>query len=220
MIKAMPSPVHECAQDWFLYILSKMQHDGFVPWSDWFDRISRNAGMGGSPEFFRLVGAQLISCLCIDFRAFKDAYRGSWKQPDFAIRSLDLDRPNLIIETGFSQSDESLQRKVQLWLEGSRGVVQVVIVVKLREGAIPSPVEQDMEEHDGSFSSKSNGGSDDDDDNRSSASINEVLTSEDGHLVGPISITIELWRWRNGVYLDRQLVSISAIFVRYFSTYY
>lgn len=49
VVKAMPSPVHECVQDWFLYVLSKMQHDGFVPWRDWFDRISRNAGMGESP---------------------------------------------------------------------------------------------------------------------------------------------------------------------------
>lgn len=123
---------------------------------------------------------------------------------------MNLARPNLVIETGFAQGDESLQRKVQLWLEGSRGVVQVVIIVKLREGAIPLPVGQELEEsNDGSFS---NSGSDDDDE-RSSASVNEVLVHEDDLLVGPIGMTVELWRWRTGfgVYLDRQLVGALVI---------
>lgn len=131
---------------------------------------------------------------------------------------MNLDSPNLIIETGFTQADESLQRKVQLWLEGSRGLVQLVIVVRLREGAIPPPVEQESEEQgDGSFGSKSN---ESDDEGESSASINGVLVPEDGHLVGPIDITIELWRWRSGVYLDHQLVGVSIFMIFQYSPYH
>lgn len=62
-----------------------------------------------------------MCCLSVDYNDFKDAYKGSRKQPDFSIRCLNLSPPNPVIETAFSQGDESLQRKLKLWLEGSRG---------------------------------------------------------------------------------------------------
>lgn len=46
MVKAMPSPVHECVQDWFQHVINHMQQNGFINWRDWLNRISRNAGMG------------------------------------------------------------------------------------------------------------------------------------------------------------------------------
>lgn len=92
--------------------------------------------------------------LYIDLKYFKDAYRGSWKQQDFAIHSMNLSRPNLLIEIGFAQGDEFLQCKVQLSLDVSRGSVQVIIIVKVREGAVPLPVGRELEEsNSGSFSS-------------------------------------------------------------------
>lgn len=59
-------------------------------------------------------------------------HQGSWKQPNFTIRSLSLSLPNLVIETAFAQREEGIRRKVQLWLEGSQGLMQVAIVVKMR----------------------------------------------------------------------------------------
>lgn len=129
---------------------------------------------------------------------FKGPHRGSCKQPDFAIRSLNLTLPNLVIETAFAQGEEDLRRKVQLWLEGSHEVLQVVIVIKMRESAITMAGQ-------GSESSMSD--SDHSEDGRPAA---PVLVPDDDLLVGPIEITIELWRWRDdvGVYLDYQLVGM------------
>lgn len=111
--------------------------------------------------------------------------------------------PNLVIETGFTQGDESLRRKVRLWLEGSRGVVQAVIVVKMREGDIPQATEPDNR----SLASRSDGEISDGEDNDGSVvSMDDLLVREDDLLVGPIQISIEIWRWRDDVYLDHQLV--------------
>lgn len=46
VIKPMPSPVHECVQDWIHHVINQMQYDMFIPWRDWLNRISRNVGMG------------------------------------------------------------------------------------------------------------------------------------------------------------------------------
>lgn len=76
--------------------------------------------------------------------------------------------------------------------------MQLVIVVKMREGTISSQADR-------SASGTPNSDSSDDD-----THIASVLSQEDNHLVGPIDITVELWRWRDGVYLDHQLVCIAA----------
>lgn len=87
---------------------------------------------------------------------------------------------------------------MQLWLEGSRGLVQVVIVVKLREGSLPVAPEVDNSSYN----------SDSSDDDKSVVSIDDQLAREDDLLVGPIKVSIELWRWRNGVVcLDYELVN-------------
>lgn len=156
-----------------------------------------------SPPFWRNASANAFSIL--DFKDFTDSHRGSWKQPDFAIRSMNLTLPNLVIETAFSQGDESVQRNVELWLEGTRGLVQVVIIVKMREGPIPEDGGQSFGE-DGSSSSMSGNG--DSDSERSAVSPGEALNPEDDLLVGPITVSIELWRRGNGVYLDHILVSL------------
>lgn len=87
---------------------------------------------------------------------------------------------------------------MQLWLEGSRGLVQVVIVVKLREGPLPVAPEADNSSYNSDFS----------DDEKSVVSMDDQLVREDDLLVGPVKVSIELWRWRNGaVCLDHELVN-------------
>lgn len=73
-----------------------------------------------------------------------------------------------------------------------------MIVIKMGEGAIPPTTE-------------GSSGSDisDDDNNESVVSMDEVLARGDDILVGPIQLSIELWRRKDGVYLDKQLVGHS-----------
>lgn len=56
VVRAMPSAVHECIQDWFLLILSQMKDGRFVFWRDWLHPISRNVGMGKSHILLLMEG--------------------------------------------------------------------------------------------------------------------------------------------------------------------
>lgn len=114
--------------------------------------------------------------------------------------------PNLVIETAFSQSDEQLRRTVQIWLEGSRGSVQVVVVIKMREDSVALDQEHlpDADEEDRHSS-----------DEDSAASVvsgvsSTYLDAEDDSLVGPLHVSIELWRLgASGAYCDLTVVRLN-----------
>lgn len=115
--------------------------------------------------------------------------------------------PNLVIETAFSQSDGQLRRTVQIWLEGSRGSVQVVVVIKMREDSVGLGQEHlpDADEEEDRHSS----------DEDSAASVvsgvsSTYLDAEDDSLVGPLHVSIELWRLgAGGAYCDLTVVRLS-----------
>lgn len=71
---------------------------------------------------------------------------------------------------------------MRLGLEGSRGLVQVVIVVKLREGPLPVAPEADNSSYN----------SDSSDDDKSVVLMDNQLAREDDLLVEPIKVSIEL----------------------------
>lgn len=55
---------------------------------------------------------------------------GSRKEPDYCLYPRSLDLPTIVVESGWSESMPSLERDMNLWLQGGNGAVQLVLIIK------------------------------------------------------------------------------------------
>lgn len=66
----------------------------------------------------------------LGFSSFSAPYASSRKEPDQSILPLGMRFPTLIVESGWSESRPQLYHDRDLWLIGSAGSVEVVLVLK------------------------------------------------------------------------------------------
>jgi hypothetical protein len=64
------------------------------------------------------------------FKNFHPPYNSSSKEPDFCVLPEGLDLPTIVIEAGWSETNQRLQRDKALWLRGGAGDVKLVLLVK------------------------------------------------------------------------------------------
>lgn len=64
------------------------------------------------------------------FRGFENPYSASRKQPDMSIVPDNQTFPSVVVESGWSESLTRLHRDMRLWLVGSAGQVQPVLLFK------------------------------------------------------------------------------------------
>jgi hypothetical protein len=72
-------------------------------------------------------------------------YSASRKEPDQCITPAGASLPTIVFECGWSESRSHLHSDRDLWLQGGRGAVRLVIIVKWRKNTASRTVKGDLE---------------------------------------------------------------------------
>ncbi|PWW73766.1 hypothetical protein C7212DRAFT_365593 [Tuber magnatum] len=112
----MPSALHECPGQWIIDEISDALVKGIIP-----------------PVWIRKIGI----CASPEYKNFTGEYKRYTKEADLTIIPLlgpdwtkEAQYPSVVLESGWSEPAEQLDRDASLWLAGSGGQVRVVVQVK------------------------------------------------------------------------------------------
>ncbi|KAG0638481.1 hypothetical protein HOY80DRAFT_1047444 [Tuber brumale] len=112
----MPSHLHECSGAWLFEMIMSGLAKRIIPRA-WVETMT----ISPAPEYLNFMGQ----------------YTGSMKEADLTFVPLvspnwttDAEFPSVVLESGWSEGAEQLNRDATLWQQGSGGQVRVVIQVK------------------------------------------------------------------------------------------
>ncbi|EGC41826.1 conserved hypothetical protein [Histoplasma capsulatum var. duboisii H88] len=105
----MPTRTHDSHQTWIIKEVVNMLNTNYITLAEF-------------NELHFMTGTTI--------RGFQGPWAGSIKQPDMGIGPEGENFPTVVIESGWSESFPGLHRDMQLWLGGSVGKVELVILLK------------------------------------------------------------------------------------------
>ncbi|CUS08193.1 unnamed protein product [Tuber aestivum] len=112
----MPSRLHEVPAAWLFATITKASGQGLIPqvWHQTMD-------ISPAPEYKNFVGPYINSIKEADL-TFVPLVGPNW--------TTNAEFPTVVLESGWTEGEEQLDRDAMLWQEGSGGQVRVVIQVK------------------------------------------------------------------------------------------
>ncbi|GAD93280.1 predicted protein [Paecilomyces variotii No. 5] len=97
--------------------------------NQWFGELEHRLRVGNGNDFRHDLA---------DGFYLSGPHEGYYRTTDLHLRRADQEYPTLVVEMAFTESTETLFKRAKMWLDGTEGTTQLVILLDVKEGRAPS----------------------------------------------------------------------------------